>query len=345
MSPAASLVVTVLLLLGNGFFVAAEFALVAANRGQLERAAATGSRPAQAALAGVRELSLMLAGAQFGITMCSLGLAIVTEPAVEHLLEPPLHAVGVPEAGAKAVAFAATLALVTFLHMVVGEMAPKSWTIAAPERAALILALPFRAFAKVSRPVLAALNGLTNALLRLVRVAPRDELESHTDPQGLRHLVGESRRLGLIGRHDHELLHRTISSREATLAPLTVPAERVTTIDADASPAEIRRVATASGHSRLLVLSAARPIGIVHVRAAVATPDEDRRAADLATPAPSLPSGTTVLDAVSRMRRARAQIAVVRSPESAFAGIVTLDDLLVQLLATPQTGEPAPVRR
>ncbi|MQY04987.1 hemolysin family protein [Actinomadura macrotermitis] len=333
MDPLTSLAITVLLLLGNGFFVAAEFALVAANRGQLERAAATGSRPALAAVAGVRELSLMLAGAQFGITMCSLGLAIVTEPAVEHLLEPPLHALGVPEAGAKAVALAVTLALITFLHMVIGEMAPKSWAIAHPERSALLLALPFRAFAKVSRPILAALNTVTNGLLRLLGVTPRDELESHTDPQGLSHLVGESRRLGLIGRNDHELLRRAISAREATVGPLVVPAASVTTIDAAATPAQIRRTATASGHSRLLVRDGAATVGIVHVRAAVTEPDGDRRAAGLAHPAPSLTAGTTVLDAVSRMRRARAQLAVVQDADGGFAGIVTLDDLLAELLA------------
>ncbi|WP_131742322.1 hemolysin family protein [Actinomadura roseirufa] len=335
MDPLTSLVITALLLLGNGFFVAAEFALVAANRSQLERAAAKGSRPAVAAVAGVRELSLMLAGAQFGITMCSLGLAIVTEPAFEHVLEPPLHAAGVPEAGAKAIALACALAVVTFLHMVVGEMAPKSWAIGRPERSAVLLALPFRAFAKISRPVLAALNSMTNGLLRLIRVTPRDELEGHADPARLSHLLGESRRLGLIGRHDHELLGRAISAREATVGHLVVPATSVTTIDADATAAQIRRTATASGHSRMLVRDGDGAMtGIVHVRAAVTAPDGEHRAADLAHPAPALTAETTVLDAVSRMRRARAQLAVVHDDAGEFAGIVTLDDLLAELLAT-----------
>ena len=330
-----TLLVTVLLLIGNGFFVAAEFALVGANRPQLERAAARGSRPAAAALAGTRELSLMLAGAQFGITMCSLGLAIVTEPAFEHVLEPPLHALGVPEAGSKAVALGVALAVVTFLHMVIGEMAPKSWAIAYPERSALILALPFRAFAKVSRPVLAALNGITNGLLRLIRITPKDELDDHTDPQRLRHLLGESRRLGLIGRHDHELLRRTIAAREATVGHLVVPVTAVTTIGADATAAEVRRIATESGHSRIVVRDSGGGVaGIVHVRAAVTEPDGERRAAELAHPAPVLTEGTTVLDAVAGLRRDRAQLAVVNDAQGALAGIVTLDDLLAELLAT-----------
>ncbi|RSN41680.1 hemolysin family protein [Actinomadura sp. WAC 06369] len=333
MDPLTTLLITVLLLAGNGFFVAAEFALVAAGRPQLERAAASGSRPAVAALAGVRELSLMLAGAQFGITMCSLGLAIVTEPAFEHFLEPPLHALGVPEAGSKAIALACALAVVTFLHMVIGEMAPKSWAITHPERAALLLALPFRAFAKVSRPVLASLNATTNALLRLFRVTPKDELDEHTDPARLSHLLGESRRLGLIGRHDHELLRRAISAREVTVGRLVVPATAVTTIAQDATAAQIRRVATASGHSRLLVRGP-DVLGIVHVRAAITEPNGDRRAADLAHPAPVLTAETTVLDAVSRLRRTRAPLAVVHDAEGEFTGIVTLDDLLAELLAT-----------
>ncbi|MGP4026185.1 hemolysin family protein [Actinomadura sp. 3N407] len=335
MDPLTTLLITALLLVGNGFFVAAEFALVAANRPQLERAAAKGSRPAVAALAGVRELSLMLAGAQFGITMCSLGLAIVTEPAFEHFLEPPLHALGVPDAGTKAIALGTALAVVTFLHMVIGEMAPKSWAITHPERSALILALPFRAFAKVSRPILSALNSTTNALLRLFRVTPKNELDSHTDPARLTHLVGESRRLGLIGRHDHELLRRAISAREATVGHLVVPATSVTTIGADATAAQIRRTATASGHNRLLVRDHDGAMtGIVHVRAAITEPNGERRADELAHPATVLTAETTVLDAVSRMRRARAPLAVVNDAHNEFAGIVTLDDLLAELLAT-----------
>ncbi|RFU37527.1 HlyC/CorC family transporter [Actinomadura logoneensis] len=335
MDPLTSLLVTALLLVGNGFFVAAEFALVAAPRSQLERAAARGSRPAAAALAGTRELSLMLAGAQFGITMCSLGLAIVTEPAFEHVLEPPLHAVGVPEAIAKGLALACALGVVTFLHMVVGEMAPKSWAIAYPRRSALVLALPFRAFAKVSRPVLAALNTVTNGLLRLCRITPRDELDAPADVRSLGHLVGESRRLGLIGRHDHELLRRAISAREVTVAHLVVPAAEVATVPADATAADVRRVATASGHNRLVVLGAdgAGP-GIVHVRAAVTEPDADRPATELAHPAPVLTGATTVLSAVSVMRRSRAQLGVVCGGQGGeMVGIVTLDDLLAELLA------------
>ncbi|MGH3388758.1 MAG: hemolysin family protein [Actinomadura sp.] len=336
MDPLTALAITVLLLVGNGFFVAAEFALVAARRPRLERAANAGSRPAAAAVAGIRELSLMLAGAQFGITMCTLGLGLVAEPAFERLLAPPLHGLGLPTAASHAVAIAITLAGVTFLHMVLGEMAPKSWAITHPERAALILALPFRAFTRGSRPVLAVLNEATNAMLRAVRVTPRDEMDTRADPQRLAHLLTESRRLGLIDRHDHELLDSAISFRQATIEQLIVPAAQVTAVAADATTAQIRRAAHASDHARLLVRRGEHTdegavVGVVHVRDAI-TADDERQAADLAFPVPSLDAGTGVLDAVTRLRRARAQLAVVTRADGSLRGIVSLDDLLGQLL-------------
>ncbi|MBC6462104.1 hemolysin family protein [Actinomadura sp. HBU206391] len=334
MDPLTAFFVTALLLIGNGFFVAAEFALVAAKRPRLERAAKRGSRPAAAAVAGIRELSLMLAGAQFGITMCTLGLGLVAEPAFEHLLAPPLHGLGLPGSASHVIAVAITLAVVTFLHMVLGEMAPKSWAITHPERSALILALPFSAFARVSRPLLAVLNGTTNALLRLVRVTPRDELDVHTNPQRLRHLLGESRRLGLIDRHDHDLLGRAIAVREATVEKLIVPAGQVTAVPADASPLQVRRAAHLSGHARLLVRDDDGTIaGLIHVRDALTATDGDRHAVDLAYPVPTVNAATTVLNATSQLQRARAQLAIVHEADGTFRGIVSLDDLLGQLLA------------
>jgi CBS domain containing-hemolysin-like protein len=333
MDPLTAIVVTVALLAANGFFVASEFALVAARRPRLERAARAGSKPAASAVAGIRELSLMLAGAQLGITMSTLGLGVVTEPAFEKVLAGPLHDLGMPEGASHVVALTVALTVVTFLHMVVGEMMPKSWAISHPERSALILALPFRAFARISRPVLAVMNGLSNGFLRLIRVTPRDELDSHTDPQRLGHLLGESRRLGLIDRRDHDLLGRVIAVREAAIGDLTVPAAEVTTVPASAGPMQIRRATRASGHARLLVRGEDGAIlGVIHVRDAI-TARNGRRAGDMAYPVPRLDARTSVLDAATRLRRARAQMAVVTEPDGSIRGIVSMDDLLGQLLA------------
>ncbi|MFB9832375.1 hemolysin family protein [Actinoallomurus acaciae] len=325
-----SFVVTLLLLAGNAFFVAAEFAMVAARRRRLERAAARGSRPARTAVAAIDELSLMLAGAQLGITMCSLGLGAVTEPAFEHVLDPPLELLGTPEAWRHGIAFTVALAVVTFLHMVVGEMAPKSWAISHPERSALILAIPFRGFARIARPALAALNGVTTALLRLARVRPQAEADAHADPQRLSHLITESRRLGLIGRPEYDLLDRAITMYEATITHLLVPAAEVTTVPAEATSAQIRDASAAHGHTRLLVRADAHIEGVLHVRDAITGPG--RRATDITHPVPTLAPDSTVLAALTAMRAARAQLAVVATPENPFMGLISLDDLLSDLL-------------
>src|SRR5918994_1541706 len=153
---------SIILLLLNGFFVGAEFALVAARRSTLEHLAEEGNARARAALRALRELSFMLAGAQLGITMASLGLGAIAEPAVARLLEGPLHAAGLPDAALHSVAFVIALAIVVFLHMVVGEMAPKNMAIAEPEKTALWLAAPFRLFTNVFRPFILFLNAIAN---------------------------------------------------------------------------------------------------------------------------------------------------------------------------------------
>lgn len=348
-----SLLVTALLLAGNAFFVAAEFALVAARRTRLERAAVRGSSAARAAVTAIDELSLMLAGAQLGITMCSLGLGAVTEPAFEHILDPLLEAVGAPGAVRHAVAFTVALAVVTLLHMVVGEMAPKSWAITHPERSALLLATPFRGFTALSRPLLAALNGITNALLRLSRVDPRTDGDAHPDPQRLSHLITESRRLGLIGSADHDLLERAITVQGTTIAHLVIPAGSAITVPADATAAQIRRISAATGRTRLLIRESDGGIGgLVHARDALphhaagttrgsttgSTTGTDNGtgllAGDLAYPLPTLPQDSTVLAAITELRRAHAQLAVVAGPHDPFIGLVSLDDLLSDLLTT-----------
>ncbi|MFB9833357.1 CNNM domain-containing protein [Actinoallomurus acaciae] len=328
-----SLSITILLLAGNAFFVGAEFALVAARRVRLERDAARGSRAARAAVAGIDELSLMLAGAQLGITMCSLGLGAVTEPAFEHILDPPLEAVGAPGPVRHSIAFVVALAIVTFLHMVVGEMAPKSWAITDPERSARTLAVPFLAFTRLARPLITMLNGVTTALLRLVHVRPPTEADSHADPRRLSHLITESRRLGLIGQAEHALLGRAIATYEATIAHLIVPADDVAAVPADADAERIRRTSAEHGHTRILVRADGRGIaGMLHVREALTGRTASGRAADMMYPVPTLPPGCGVLDALTTMRNARAQLAVVASSDDPFIGLVSLDDLLGDLL-------------
>ncbi|MFC8342515.1 hemolysin family protein [Streptomyces sp. NPDC057280] len=334
MSFPMALFVTVLLLIGSGFFVAAEFALVAAKRHRVEKAAAEGRGGAKAALAGMRELSLMLAGAQLGITVCTLGLGSVSKPAISHELDPLLHKLGLPSAVSYGIAFAVAMIVVVFLHMVVGEMAPKSWAIAHPERSAMLLSPPFRAVVKVVRPLIGVLNRISNALVRLCRVTPRDELASVHNREQLTHLVEESERLGLISETDSELLTRSLVEPETPVVDLQIPAARITSVAGDAGIEEILRVADADDRTRLLVRDGDTVVGSVHARDALVARARGRTAVAraLARPVPELAEETTVGDAIEVLRGRRASLAVVRDGSGRLTGMVTLDDLLARYL-------------
>ncbi|MFJ9723622.1 hemolysin family protein [Streptomyces sp. NPDC101209] len=334
MSFPMALFVTVVLLIGSGFFVAAEFALVAAKRHRMEKAAAEERRGARAALDGMRELSLMLAGAQLGITVCTLGLGSVSKPAISHSLDPVLRALGLPSAVSYGIAFAVAMIVVVFLHMVVGEMAPKSWAIAHPERSAMLLAPPFRAMVTAVRPLISLLDAVSNALVRLCRVTPRDESASVHNREQLTHLVAESRRLDLISEGDAELITRSLTESETPVGALQVPAARITSVDAAADAEEVLRAAAAGDRTRLLVRDGDRVLGSVHARDALVARARGRgtRARDMARPVPELAAATTVADAIDVLRAHRASLAVVRDGAGRLTGMVTLDDLLSRFL-------------
>ncbi|MER7857384.1 hemolysin family protein [Streptomyces griseobrunneus] len=337
MSFPMALFVTVLLLIGSGFFVAAEFALVASKRHRMEQAALAGRRGAKAALAGMRELSLMLAGAQLGITVCTLGLGSLSKPAISHELDPLLQRLGLPTALSYGIAFALAMIIVVFLHMVVGEMAPKSWAIAHPERSAMLLSPAFRAVVKVVRPLIRVLNTVSNALVRLCRVTPRDELTSVHNRDQLTHLIEESERLGLISKGDSGLVTRSLTEPQTPVAEFQIPAERIVTVPADADLDRILAVATSADRTRLLVRDGERVLGTVHARDALVARAGGRSvtARALARPVPELTRDETAAQAVERLRERRATLAVVRDGEGRLSGLVSLDDLLARLLHPP----------
>ncbi len=334
MNSLGAILLGLILLVANGFFVAAEFALVSAKRHRLEELAASGGRltkiAARAAVRGGRELSLMLAGAQLGITLCSLGLGMVAEPAIEHLLEPVL--VLLPESLRTPIAYVVALGLVTFLHMVVGEMAPKSWALTHPERAALGLALPFRGFAWIVRPVLAVLNGLTNGLLRLFGVRPKDELATTRTPHQLAMLVAESGRMGMLDREEHDLLIRALRVQSQPVQQLMVRLTQASSVPAGADDRLVRDTAAASGELRMLVVAPDDVVGVLHVRDVLIHPG--RPPEELATPAPRVAASTTVPDAVAVLQEAHAQVGLVTNDSGEVIGMISLPTLIGQLLPT-----------
>ncbi|TCC45699.1 HlyC/CorC family transporter [Kribbella capetownensis] len=335
MSTPLALLISAVLLALNGFFVSAEFALVASKRHRLEQAAASGSRSARAAIAGVSELSLMLAGAQLGITLCTLGLGSLSEPAVANLLHPLFELMHIPEGVGHVIALIIAVSGIGLLHVLLGEMAPKSWAISNPERSALLLALPFRGFTYVFRPLLLVLNWIANVCVRLVGVTPQNELASAHGPDELRLLIESSREHGTLEDPEHDLLTAMLALQNTTVAQVMTPISQLVTVPAEASAREVELTSRREGRSRLAVVSPGTTIcGIVHVRdAARATTagGTTLHASELMTEPLRLPAETPVATAIRVMRDQRSQLAVVQGAEHPL-GVVALEDLLEEVI-------------
>jgi len=337
MSIGLALGITLVLLILNGFFVAAEFALLAARRHRLEQLASDGRRGSRAALAGSRELSMMLAAAQLGITMASLGLGIVSEPALADLVEPSIVSVGLPAGLAHVVAIAFALAIIVFLHMVVGEMAPKSWALTHPETAALALAPSFRLFAWVFRPVLIVMNASANALVRLCGVEPRDELAVGRTPSDLALIVEESAGQGTLEQEEGRLLRRALGLAELDARAVMVPRSALIAVPAGADADQVEQVARDSGRSRLPVHGADFDdvLGVLHVKDLLLLDDAERTVAtagSLARPALRAAETEAADDLLLRMRELGQHLCVVVDEYGGVSGLVTLEDLVEELI-------------
>lgn len=326
---AFQIIATIVLIGASAFFVAIEFALIAARNYRLEEAAQT-SAAARAALRSSKDISVLLAGSQLGITLCVLGLGAVSKPAVDYALRPVLEGWGIPAGIAGVASFVISLVVVTFLHLVVGEMAPKSWAISHPERSAIMLAIPMRAFMVTARPVLLLLNGAANRCLRLCGVQPVDEMASGRNADDLRQLVDHSAKTGTLdqGRRD-----QLVTALELERTPLGELAREPSAVAADDDVATIQATCRRTGHLRLVVRDGDTPIGYVHVRDTL-TRAPGTRARDLMRPVLTLSADTQYHTAVNTMREQRAHLALVESDDRPV-GIVTLSDLVERLLPEP----------
>ena len=325
--------VTILLIVLSALFVIVEFALLGARRSRLE-ADAEHSPSARAALRSLNELTVMLAGAQLGITACTFALGAVTKPALDYWLGPVLTDLGIPGWIAGGTSFALSLLFVTFLHLVVGEMAPKSWAIAHPERAAKLIALPMRAFITVTRPLLVWVNSLANALVRASGVEPVDRAAvGGQDADTIRVLVDQSAREGALEQTYQEQISEAIELEALTLTDLAPETLDLAAVGSAASIGEVWQVAARTGHKRILMLDddTADP-RVIHVRDTLLR-DGGAGAAELARPALVLPADTPVYEAFATMRESGEQLVVLRR-EGRLVGLVSISDILARFLPT-----------
>ncbi|WP_122816077.1 CNNM domain-containing protein [Nocardioides pantholopis] len=329
-NPVVVAVATVVIIAASAFFVAVEFALMAAKRHRLEDAAAD-SRAARAALRSSSELTVLLAGSQLGITVCVLALGAITKPAVHHWLTPLFADWGAAYWMADVAGFVLALIVVTFLHLVVGEMAPKSWAIAHPERSATLLAIPMRGFMWLTRPLLRALNNAANWCLHRVGVDAVNEVASGQDPGALRQLVEHSANVGALDASYSRQLSGALELETLTLGDL-VRATPPTAVPVGARVADVQEASRRTGHLRILVGEADHAVGVVHVRDTLEEP-VGTAVDGLTRPLMRLPADTKVYAALARMRETSNQLAVVTDPAdpSRVRGLVTVADLLRRL--------------
>lgn len=332
------LLVGILLILGNGFFVAVEFALVALDQPTVQRAIDLGDKRAIPLMKCLKSLSTQLSSCQLGITLNTLLIGYVTEPALGSLLEPVMEAVGVPDAAAFGVSLFVAMLIATLVTMLIGELVPKNLAVAESFRIGRALARPQLMFTTVFKPLIIVLNGFSNKVLNRFGLEVKEELSGARTPEELSAMVRRSASLGTLDEQAATFLDRTLRFSEQTATDVMTPRPRMVTIDADASLDELIVTARRTGHSRFPVLGESgidEVRGAVHVKKAVAVPRSKREplvAATLMSEVTRVPE-TIHLDAlISELRRAPLQIAVVEDEYGGTAGVVTLEDLVEEIV-------------
>ncbi|MGW7047861.1 hemolysin family protein [Streptomyces avermitilis] len=334
---AVQLLIGLLTLVVNAFFVGAEFALISVRRSQIEPYAEEGDRRARSVLWGLEHVSALMAAAQLGITLCTLVLGVVAEPAIAHLLEPVFHAVGVPAGAGHAVSFVIALTLATYLHMLLGEMVPKNIALAEPVRSALLLGPPLVTLARTLRPVIFAVNAFANGLLKLLRVETRDEVTATFSDDELARLVKDSVDAGLLDDRAQERLHDALELGRRPVRDVVLPLERVVYARVGVTPEQLERLSAESGFSRFPVVDEGRRIvGYLHVKDALdAMPRDVPFAVRDMRPIARVREATPLDDVLTAMRGSRTHLAAVLGSDGRLAGMVTMEDVLRELFGQP----------
>lgn len=330
---AVQLFIGLLTLVVNAFFVGAEFALISVRRSQIEPYAEQGDRRAKSVMWGLQHVSALLAAAQLGITLCTLVLGIVAEPAIAHLLEPVFHAMGVPAGAGHAVSFVIALTLATYLHMLLGEMVPKNIALAEPVRSAMLLGPPLVTLSRALRPVIFTINAFANALLRLLRVETKDEVTATFSDSELARMVRDSGEAGLIDERARERLHDALELGRRPVRDVVLPLERVVYAHVGITPEELEELSARSGFSRFPVVDSGRRIvGYLHVKDALdASPrDVPFQIRDM-RPIARVRESTPLDDVLTAMRGSRTHLAAVLGADGRLAGLVTMEDVLREL--------------
>jgi CBS domain containing-hemolysin-like protein len=331
----AGIVWLFVLLAGNAFFVGAEFAVISARRSQIEPAAEHGKRSARTALWAMEHATLMLATTQLGITVCSLLILNVSEPAIHHLLHGPLGLTGLSDTAIDITSFVITLVLVSFLHVVLGEMVPKNLSFSFPDRAVVLLAPPLVAVGRVFGPITHALNWAANGVVRLTGVTPRDEAVSTFTLEEVETIVQQSTREGLL-QDSTGALTNAFEFSAKTAREVTVPMASIETLPVTASPADVERAVAKHGFSRyVLEDELGIPVGYVHLKDVL---DLEGDAFDVPIPGSSIrplvevDAEDEIESVLAVLRRSGTHLARTSDASGQAVGVLFLEDILEELV-------------
>jgi CBS domain containing-hemolysin-like protein len=337
---AGLLLLSVALIAANGFFVGAEFAVLAARRGRLEPLLRS-SRSARTALRAIEQLPLMISACQFGITLASLGLGALGEPAVAALIIPLFEAAHLPHQLVHPVSLAVALTLISALHMLLGEMVPKNLALAGPERAAMMLAAPLLAFVRVFRPIIMALTAVATGVLRLLHIKPVSEIGDAPNRDAVAALIAESREEGLLEPDQHDLLSGALAFEEMNANAVRLPLGSLVTVPPDVTPARVEELVADTGFSRFPVMvegdapSAEALIGYIHLADVLDTdPVQRHRPVDRRwiRPLSDVPTTATLQTVLASLRRSGSHLARVVDENGQTQGVIALEDVLEQIV-------------
>lgn len=330
----------VVLLVANAFFVGAEFAVISARRSQIEPLAEKGSRSAKTALWAMEHATLMLATCQLGITICSLLILNVSEPAIHHLLAVPLEAIGLPYAVVDVTGFVIALLLVSYLHVVFGEMVPKNLAFSLPDRAVLMLAPPLVFVSRVFHPIIVALNWIANHIVRLFRVEPKDEAASTFTLDEVATIVNQSRMEGVLDDASGAVA-MAVEFTDKKAKDVAVPLSELVTLPESTTPDEIERAVARHGFSRYVIVDdEGMPLGYVHLKDVLRAAEGEGSEDTVARPIKPkrihhmIPIGETtdLEDALALMRRSSRHLAQVRDSAGETTAVLFLEDIIEELV-------------
>jgi CBS domain containing-hemolysin-like protein len=332
----STIIITIVLLALNAFFVGAEFAAMAARRSQLEPLAEAGDKRAALAVEALQHTGVLLATCQLGITVCSVLLGAISEAALHHALHPVMERVGVPDTFTDAASLTLAILIVVYLHVVVGEMVPKNISIATPEKSARWLVPPLVLVMRLTKPVIAVMDWVSKAFVRAMGIEPKDELASAFTVEEVSHIVEESHREGLVEADKYGLVGAALEFSDKDAADVGIRVDELVTVPVGATPDDIERLVAKHGFSRYPTVSPSGELtGYLHLKDVLYADETERQ-----EPVPSkrirrmatVRRDDEVEDVLATMQQTGAHVARVIDEEGALVGVVFLEDVIEELV-------------